>query len=64
MCVHVYVSVPEAINYILVIFNLCNQLNKFATFRNVMKQFFVWAWPLLTKYVVTETNLISVAYAY
>ena len=30
-------SAPEAINYIYVIFNLYNQLNKFAAFRNVTK---------------------------
>ena len=33
----VCVSAPEAINYILVILNLYNQLNKFITFRNVTK---------------------------
>ena len=31
------VSSPEAINYIHVIFNLYNQLNKFVAFRNVTK---------------------------
>ena len=31
------VFTPEAINYIHVIFNLYNQMNKFAVFRNVMK---------------------------
>ena len=31
------VSVPKAINYIHVILNLYNQLNKFVVFRNVMK---------------------------
>ena len=35
MCV--CVSAPEAINYIHVILNQYNQLNKFVTFRNVMK---------------------------
>ena len=35
MCV--CVSTPEAINYIKVIFNLYNQLNKFVAFRNIMK---------------------------
>ena len=44
--VAVCVSAPEAINYIHMIFNLYNQLNKFVMFRNVTKQFFVWAWPL------------------
>ena len=43
--VGVCVSAPKAINYIHVIFNLYNQLNKFVTFRNIMKQFFVWVWP-------------------
>ena len=33
----VCVSTPEAINYIYVIFNLYNQLNKFVAFRNVIK---------------------------
>ena len=33
----VCVSAPEAINYIKVIFNLHNQLNKFVAFRNGMK---------------------------
>ena len=46
MSVCVCVSAPEAINYIHMIFNLYNQLNKFVTFRNVMKQCFVWARPL------------------
>ena len=32
MCVH-----PEAINYIHVILNLYNQLNKFVAFRNIPK---------------------------
>ena len=40
--VSVCVSAPEAINYIHVIYNLYNQLNKFVTFRNVTKQFFLW----------------------
>ena len=42
----VCVSVSESINYIHMIFNLYNQLNKFVMFRNITKQFFVWAWPL------------------
>ena len=33
------VPAPEAINYIHVILNLYNQLNKFVAFRNVMKLF-------------------------
>ena len=33
----VCVSAPEAINYIYVIFNLYNQLNKCVAFRNIMK---------------------------
>ena len=40
VCVYVYVRVcvrPEAINYIHVILNLYNQLNKFVVFRNVTK---------------------------
>ena len=37
VCVCVCVSTPEAINYIHVILNLYNQLNKFAGFRNVTK---------------------------
>ena len=37
------VAAPKAINYIHVILNLYNQLNKFVTFRNVTKQFFVRA---------------------
>ena len=37
VCVRVCVFVPEAINYIQVILNLYNQLNKFAAFRNVKK---------------------------
>ena len=36
-CVCVCVSTPKAINYIHVIFNLYNQLNKLVAFRNVMK---------------------------
>ena len=36
VCTHVCVC-PEAINYIYVILNLYNQLNKFVTFRNVTK---------------------------
>ena len=35
--VSVCVSVPEAINYIHVILNVYNQLNKFVAFINVMK---------------------------
>ena len=31
------VSIPEAMNYIHMILNLYNQLNKFVAFRNVMK---------------------------
>ena len=42
----VCVSTPKAINYIHVIFNLYNQLNKFVMFRNITKQFFVCARPL------------------
>ena len=37
MCVRVYVSAPEAINFIHVILNLYNKLNKFVAYRNVMK---------------------------
>ena len=37
MCVHVCVSALEAINYIHMILNLYNQLNKFVAFRNVTK---------------------------
>ena len=37
VCVCVCVSALEAINYIHVIFNLYNQLNKFVAFRNVTK---------------------------
>ena len=36
-CVHVCVSASKAMNYIHVILNLYNQLNKFVTFRNVTK---------------------------
>ena len=43
--VGVCVCPPQTINYIHVIFNLYNQLNKFVMFRNVTKKFFVWAWP-------------------
>ena len=56
VCVHVCVC-PKAINYTHVIFNLYNQLNKFVTFRNGMKQFFVWV-AIVMKHVVTETDLI------
>ena len=37
VCAHACVSAPKAINYILVILNLYNQLNKFVAFRNVTK---------------------------
>ena len=37
VCACVCVSAPEAINYIDVILNLYNQLNKFVAFRNVTK---------------------------
>ena len=37
VCVCVCVSAPKAINYIHVILNLYNQLNKFVAFRNVRK---------------------------
>ena len=37
VCVCVCVSTPEAINYIHMILNLYNQLNKFVAFRNVTK---------------------------
>ena len=37
VCVCVCIPTPEAIDYIHVIFNLYNQLNKFVVFRNVMK---------------------------
>ena len=37
MCVRVCVSAPEAVNYIHVILNLYNQLNKFVAFRNITK---------------------------
>ena len=50
--VSVCVSAPEAINYIHVIFNLYNQLNKFVTLRNIMVS------AAIQKHVVTETNLI------
>ena len=36
-CLSVCVSTPEAINYMHVILNLYNQLNKFVVFINVMK---------------------------
>ena len=48
------VSTPEAINYIL---NLYNQLNKFVTFINVIAIICMGV-PIVTKHVVTETNLI------
>ena len=56
VCVHACVSAPKAINYIHVIFNLYNQLNKFVAVRNIKKAFYTWAF--VTKLVVTETNLI------
>ena len=37
VCACMCVSAAEAINYILVILNLYNQLNKFVAFRNVTK---------------------------
>ena len=37
VCLCVYVSAPKAINYIHVIMNLYNQLNKFVAFRNITK---------------------------
>ena len=42
MLVFVYVSAPEAIDYIHVIFNLYKQLNKFVMFINIMKQLYIW----------------------
>ena len=39
VCVCVCMSAPEAINYIHVILNLYNQLDKFVTFRNITKLF-------------------------
>ena len=50
------VSAPEAINYIHVIFNLYNQLNKFVAFRNVAKKYMGVAFVM--KHVVTETKAI------
>ena len=51
------VSPPQAINYIHVIFNLYNQLNKFVAFRNVTK--FLWTGvAFVTKHVVTETKVM------
>ena len=46
VCVRACVTAPKTINYIHLIFNLYNQLNKFVMFRNIMKQFLVWDWPL------------------
>ena len=43
--VNMCVSIPEAINYIDVILNLYIKASKFATLRNIMKQFYPWAWP-------------------
>ena len=37
VCLCVCVSVPKAINYIYVLLNLYNQLNKFVALRNVTK---------------------------
>ena len=55
------VSAPEAINYIHVILNLYNQLNKFVAFRNVMK-LSMYGCGFVTKHVVTETKVIRLCY--
>ena len=52
------VSVPEAINYINVILNLYNQLNKFVAFRNAMMLSMLGV-AFVTKYVMTETKVIK-----
>ena len=51
VCPRACVSAPEAINYIHMILNLYNQLNKFVTFRDIMKQYYAWAWPMYIIYV-------------
>ena len=55
VCVCMHVSALEAINYIHVILNLYNQ---FVTFRNLTKHFLCMGAAIVTKYIVTETNLI------
>ena len=53
-----------SINYIHMILNLYNQLNRFVTFRNITKQYYAWVRPLIVMkhmHVVTETNLIRYA---
>ena len=57
VCVCLYVSAPEAINYILMILNLYNQLNKFVAFRNITKLLCTGV-VFVTKHNMTETNLI------
>ena len=57
VCVCARVSAPEAINYIHVILNLYNQLNKFVMFRNV-KKLSMHGRGLCNKHVVTETKAI------
>ena len=57
VCMCVCVSAPEAINYIHVIFNLYNQLNKFVTFRKCNEAILCMGVAIVTKHIVTETNL-------
>ena len=62
MCVFVFVlSTSKAINYIHMIMNLYNQLNKLIVFRNIMKQFYVcMGVTIVTKHIATETSLIRI----
>ena len=51
------VSAPKAINYI----HSCDiepvqLVNKFVRFRNVMKQFYAWAWPVVAVLVLALTG--------
>jgi len=58
VCVCVCVCVrPQAINYIHVILNLYNQLNKFVAFRNVTK-LSMYRRGFYNEHVMTESNLI------
>ena len=56
VCVRMCVSAPEAINYVHVIFNLYNQLDKFVAFRNVTKLLCMGV-AFVAKHVVTENNV-------
>ena len=54
VCECMHVSAPEAINYIHMIFNLYNQLNKFV----VSETYLYMGVAFVTNYIVTETKVI------